>query len=78
MKIGIITISQLKLIYSQLPQKIQVLVRNGETLENISKALLEVASSMAYFGNECKEIDNPNYPEESYEAFVLFMGCIWN
>lgn len=66
-------LSQLKLLYSQLPQKIQVLVRNGEVIENISKALLKVASGMAYFGNEYKEIDNPNYPEESYEAFVLRM-----
>lgn len=64
-------LSQLKLLYGQLPQKIQVLVRNGEVIENISKALLKAASGMAYLGNEYKEIDNPNYPEESYEAFVL-------
>lgn len=25
------------------------------------------------FGNEYKEIDNSNYPEESYEVFVLRM-----
>lgn len=69
-------LSQLKRLYDELPQKIKVLVRKGN-----SSALSEFSTMLSQFTrclcgvspNEYEEQDNPNYPEESYEAFILRM-----
>lgn len=68
-------LSQLKTLYNELPQKIKVLVRKGEspTLNGLSTLLTQVARSFHTTFNEYEEQDNPNYPEESYEAFILRM-----
>lgn len=71
-------LKQLKKLYAELPQKIKVLVRKGSpsALSNMSAILSRIALS---FSDTCgtpdeyEERDNPNYPEESYEAFVLRM-----
>lgn len=65
-------LSQLKLLYSELPQRIKVLVKKGTpakwltTVSAISRAL--------YGENDIyEERDNPDYPNESYEAFISKM-----
>lgn len=71
-------LKQLKKLYAELPQKIKVLVRKGSpsALSNMSAILSRIALS---FSDTCgtpdeyEERDNPNYPEESYEAFILRM-----
>lgn len=71
-------LKQLKRLYSELPQKIKVLVRKGDSpvINSASAALAGLALSFSdVFGtpDEYEEQDNPNYPEESYEAFILRM-----
>ena len=66
---------QLKKLYSELPQKIQVLVRKG-TQPNFAAALKVFGERIgALYGtpDEYEEKDNPNYPDEGYEAFILRM-----
>lgn len=68
-------LEQLKKLYSELPQKIQVLVRKG-TQPNFAAALKVFGERIgALYGNpdEYEEKDNPNYPDEGYEAFILRM-----
>lgn len=65
-------LSQLKTLYNELPQKINVLVKKGEPAlwaHNFSKALHAITGTP----DEYEEQDNPNYPKESYEMFVLRM-----
>ena len=67
---------QLKLLYAELPEKIKVLVRksNVSSLSSTMDLLAKTLGNYAIFGkDEYEEIDNPNYPEESYEAFILRM-----
>lgn len=72
-------LNQLKILYSELPQKINVLVRKGKLsqsaitmLETLSKS---IGNAYGILGepDQYEEIDNPNYPEESYEAFIVRM-----
>lgn len=68
-------LEQLKKLYSELPQKIQVLVRKG-TQPNLAAALKVFGERIgALYGtpDEYEEKDNPNYPDEGYEAFILRM-----
>lgn len=68
-------LEQLKKLYSELPQKIQVLVRKG-TQPNFAAALKVFGERIAaLYGtpDEYGEKDNPNYPDEGYEAFILRM-----
>lgn len=64
---------QLKRLYDELPQKIKVLVRAGTSIKGIYSAFENLAVGLSSFKNEYEEKDNPNYPEESYEAFILRM-----
>jgi len=68
-------LAQLKILYSELPQKIRVLVRRGTqpAFTSALKLLGEKIGSIYGTSDEYDEQDNPNYPEESYEAFVLRM-----
>lgn len=68
-------LEQLKKLYSELPQKIQVLVRKG-TQPNFAAALKVFGERIgALYGtpDEYEEKDNPNYPDEGYEVFILRM-----
>lgn len=68
-------LEQLKKLYSELPQKIQVLVRKG-TQPNFAATLKVFGERIgALYGtpDEYEEKDNPNYPDEGYEAFILRM-----
>ena len=65
-------LSQLKLLYSELPQRIKVLVKK----ETPAKWLTTVSAiSRALYGENdiYEERDNPDYPNESYEAFISKM-----
>lgn len=67
-------LAQLKILYNELPQKIRVLVRKGDThnnLSSLSTTLGKLVMMLNENPDEYKEIDNPNYPEETYEAFIL-------
>lgn len=69
-------LNQLKTLYNELPKKINVLVKKGEPSE-LSKKLTSITqgAAKAFWKSvdEYEEQDNPNYPNESYEAFVLRM-----
>lgn len=68
-------LEQLKLLYNELPKKISVLVKKGEP-SPIFATLASALGKTAIWGgtpDEYEERDNPNYPEESYEAFVSNM-----
>lgn len=68
---------QLVCLYNELPKKVKRLVRKADVssiASSISSILSLVRTSQTWFGqDEYEEIDNPNYPEESYEAFILRM-----
>lgn len=69
-------LSQLKKLYAELPKKINVLVRKGNSplSSGLSTLTRTLAETFALFSSdEYEERDNPNYPEESYEAFILRM-----
>lgn len=69
-------LAQLKLLYNELPQKIRKLVRKSNSINNLTSCLTLLSQSVLrpFWGNdEYEEIDNPNSPEESYEAFILRM-----
>ena len=63
---------QLKTLYEELPQKIKVLVKKGE-LSAYGKIQVYFESLKYSTPDEYIEIDNPNYPKESYEAFISRM-----
>lgn len=66
---------QLRKLYSELPQKIRILVRKG-TQANFTallKSFGNIAGRMYGTPDEYEERDNPNYPDEDYEAFILRM-----
>ncbi len=69
-------LSQLKILYSELPQKINVLVRKGNLNANAISALEILKKSLgnmySLWGepDQYEEVDNPDYPTESYEAFI--------
>ena len=63
-------LKQLRILYNELPKKVKKLVRKGEP-----PALYENLAMIASFfkgisQDEYEEIDIPDYPEESYEAFI--------
>lgn len=66
-------LEQLKTLYNELPKKINVLVKKGEP-SNLGKTLaaLSQKATKAFWKSvdEYEEQDNPNYPKESYEAFI--------
>lgn len=66
---------QLKKLYDELPQKIKVLVRKGTKsgIESTLKLFGERVGRLYGTPNEYEEQDNPNYPNEGYEAFILKM-----
>lgn len=63
-------LSQLRTLYNELPVKVKRLVRKGEPTA-FATALSAVASLIPELRrDQYEEIDNPDYPEETYEAFV--------
>ena len=68
-------LEQLKKLYSELPQKIRVLVRKGSqpNFAATLKVFGERIGSLYGTPDEYEEKDNPNYPDEGYEAFILRM-----
>lgn len=66
---------QLRKLYDELPQKIKVLVKKGEPslTRQVVDGLFSLFSGSWGLNDEYEERDNPNYPEESYEAFILRM-----
>ncbi len=68
-------LTQLKKLYTELPQKIKILVRKGKPPLSDTINAFRIAAQSFYYGtpDEYEEVDNPDYPEESYEAFILKM-----
>ena len=68
-------LEQLKKLYSELPQKIRVLVRKGSQPNFVAALKVFGERIGALYGtpDEYEEKDNPNYPDEGYEAFILRM-----
>ncbi len=64
---------QLKKLYGELPEKIKVLVKSSASSMSTMLSLLGKNLTSIYGHNEYTEIENPYYPEESYEAFILRM-----
>lgn len=68
-------LEQLKLLYDELPKKINVLIKKGQPhplFETMGKIAEIFANS--YGGKDVyEEQENPNYPDESYEAFISRM-----
>lgn len=66
---------QLKKLYNELPQKVKILVKKGEP--TVASLFIQQFSSKfenLWKSNDVYEYqDNPNYPSESYEAFILRM-----
>lgn len=65
-------LQQLKILYDELPKKVKVLVRKGKPGAGMIAFLnaFQKFESQLIEPDEYEEIDNPNYPEESYEAFI--------
>ena len=66
-------LNQLKKLYSELSKKIPVLTKKG-TPTYASLVMQELASALKstwQSSDEYEYRDNPNYPDESYEAFIL-------
>ena len=66
---------QLKKLYNELPQKIKVLVKKGEPTA-MSLFIQQFSSKLGnmWQSNDVYDYqDNPDYPSESYEAFILRM-----
>ena len=68
-------LSQLKKLYNELPRKIRVLVKKGEpgAASIFVRQFAAVCSNIWGSGDVYEEQDNPDYPSESYEAFILRM-----
>ncbi|MDE6024003.1 MAG: ATP-binding protein [Lachnospiraceae bacterium] len=66
---------QLRKLYDELPQKIRVLVRKGTRAHfmTLLETFGERVGSVYGTPDEYEEQDNPNYPDEDYEAFILRM-----
>lgn len=68
-------LDQLKLLYKEVPKKIHILVKKGSpspVLESIAATVSKICA-LGGVPDEYEEADNPNYPEESYEAFISKM-----
>ena len=71
-------LNQLKTLYNELPKKIKILVEKGEPsvlAQSFAKMIKYAVAGTKLIGTPDKyeEIDNPDYPDESYEAFILRM-----
>ena len=66
-------LSQLKVLYNELPKKIKVLVKKGEPSPWVTAISQGLSKTIFGKRDEYEERDNPNYPNESYEAFVARM-----
>ena len=67
-------LKQLKKLYNELPQKINRLVRRGTSGWMSNLGLLGQGLYNAMWGeSEYEEIDNPDYPDETYESFIVRM-----
>ena len=66
-------LNQLKQLYDELPEKIQVLVKRGRRSEYATGFLTSIKTILYGEPDEYEERPNPNYPEESYEAFITRM-----
>ena len=68
-------LEQLKLLYNELPKKINVLVKKGNPSPILTNLALVLSKTSNWVGTPDKyeERDNPDYPEESYEAFISNM-----
>lgn len=70
---------QLKILYTELPKKIKILVRKGQLNPNIISSLEILGNNLgnisSLFGepDQYEEVDNPEFPTESYEAFIKRM-----
>ena len=63
-------LEQLKILYNELPKKVRRLVRKGDP-SPLATALLQFQNALPQYNNdEYEEIDNPEYPNESYEQFI--------
>lgn len=65
-------LEQLKILYAELPKQIKVLIKKGAPTK-LALALSSFGKLLTETEDIYEELDNPNYPEESYEAFVLKM-----
>lgn len=65
-------LEQLKILYAELPKQIKVLIKKGAPTE-LALALSSFGKLFTKTEDIYEERDNPNYPDESYEAFVLKM-----
>ncbi|MBS6801002.1 MAG: ATP-binding protein [Clostridiales bacterium] len=65
-------LDQLKVLYTELPKQIKVLIKKGTPTE-FAKALSGIGRFFTKTDDIYEERDNPNYPEESYEEFILKM-----
>ena len=64
-------LQQLKVLYAELPKKVKILVRRGDhPFREAALTLISSLSAIVGTPDEYEEIDNPDYPEESYEAFI--------
>ena len=69
---------QLKELYGELPEKIQVLVKKGRpgSATAFLSSMKTITERLSLFYGESdtyEERINPNYPEETYEAFISRM-----
>lgn len=64
-------LQQLRVLYAELPKKMKVLVRKGKP-NIIASGMAATIRNLGIWGepDQYEEIDNPDYPEESYEAFI--------
>lgn len=66
---------QLKVLYNELPKKVKVLVRKGTPspltgLSNLFSYYMKDFANIAGEPDQYEEVDNPDYPNEGYEAFI--------
>lgn len=72
-------LNQLRQLYDELPETIRVLVKKGRRPEFATGLLATIktmANSMSLLYGEPDEYEerpNPNFPEETYEAFIVRM-----
>jgi len=65
-------LEQLKLLYKELPQKINRVVRKSNGwLSNFTN--LKILNKEMFGDYEYEEINNPYYPDETYESFIFRM-----
>lgn len=64
-------LEQLRILYDEVPKKTKVLIRKGAP-SGLQLMLSQISNSWVWGEkDEYEEIDNPHYPPESYEEFIL-------